>query len=139
MIRIAFYWNTRDPWRRVDLFRPIISRASRVLRRDAEIACTFVDARTSRTWNARYRGKHHPANVLSVGWDSPEGIAGDILLCPAVIRRESRKFGMSFARRASHLFIHGILHCYGYDHQSLYQQKRMESREVYCLGYNPYV
>ena len=85
------------------------------------IAC--VDEKTSRELNKKYRGKNKPTNILSFPLRKD---MGEIVLCPAVIKREAKKFGRTFDKFLSFLVIHGILHLDGMKHGST-----MEEREKF--------
>jgi probable rRNA maturation factor len=112
----------------------------------AEIALQVVSAATSRRLNHRYRGKDEPTNVLSFPASAPPGATprplGDIVVCPAVLKREARAQGKSERAHWAHLVVHGTLHLVGYDHQNGADASRMERREIAVLrrlGFpNPY-
>ena len=44
------------------------------------------------------------------------GMLGDIVLCPAVTRRQASEHGRSANAEAEYLLVHGMLHLLGYDH-----------------------
>lgn len=79
-----------------------------------------------------------PTNVLAFGWKSEEGaIIGDILLCQSVIRSEAP--GVRFRKRLDHLFVHGLLHVLGFNHERGERASRaMERLETTILGWDPY-
>jgi len=112
----------------------------------AELALQLVSAAASRRLNHRYRGKDQPTNVLSFPATAPPGVAprplGDIVICPAVLRREAREQGKPERAHWAHLVVHGALHLVGYDHENDADASRMERREIAVLrrlGYpNPY-
>jgi probable rRNA maturation factor len=112
----------------------------------AEIALQVVSAAASRRLNHRYRGKDKPTNVLSFPATAPPGAAprplGDIVICPAVLKREAREQGKPERAHWAHLVVHGTLHLVGYDHQNGADASRMERREIAVLrrlGFpNPY-
>ena len=83
--------------------------------------------------NGRYRGRKQPTNVLSFPFDDlpgvSSGILGDILVCPAVLRREVADSTTSLDAHWAHMVIHGVLHLCGYDHQSDRDATVMEGLE----------
>ncbi len=115
-------------------------------RMDAEINVQIVDAQTIQSLNNQYRGKNMPTNVLSFPAELPAWIdsrlVGDIVLCPAVIRAESRQFNKSVNSRWAHMLVHGTLHLLGMTHDEEQQQQKMETMEQKImneLGYDdPY-
>ena len=48
--------------------------------------------------------------------EPPEGLLGDIVLCPAVTSRQAAEHGRSANAEAEYLLVHGLLHLLGYDH-----------------------
>ena len=68
---------------------------------------------------------------------------GDLVICPKVVRREAKAQGKSTNDHFLHLLLHGMLHLFGYDHQTARQARTMESREIAMLDKigisNPYM
>ena len=105
------------------------------------------------TLNSQFRGKPTPTNVLS--WPaedlSPdehgeepylpaEGdpkdplTLGDIALAYDTCAREAVEGDKPMADHVTHLIIHGLLHCLGYDHIQDEDASRMEALEVRILA-----
>lgn len=103
--------------------------------------------------NADFLGKLLPTNVLS--WPAadlaagPEGGApdqpvpgdtddpeplGDIALAYDTCAREAVEAGKAMADHVSHLIVHGLLHCLGYDHIRDSDAAVMEVLEVRILA-----
>jgi probable rRNA maturation factor len=116
--------------------------ACAALTRDARVTVRFVDSREGRALNARYRNRHYATNVLTFVYDDAVPLAGDLVLCVPVLRREARAQGKTFRAHCAHLVIHGMLHLQGYDHERAAEARRMEVRErriLARLGYaDPY-
>jgi len=118
-------------------WQALLSVTNAVLRRSARISCTFVSSQTIRTLNRRYRGKNRPTNVLSFGWESSSGdVMGDVVLCRSVIRAEVKS--VQYNNHLDHLFVHGILHVLGYDHERPTDVRKMEALEKKILARDPY-
>ena len=91
------------------------------LERNAAITVRFVGAAEGRALNRAYRGRDYATNVLSFDYgDGGRGqiLAGDIVLCAPVLRREARAQGKALQAHVAHLAVHGALHLQGHDHQS---------------------
>ncbi|MBI1173296.1 rRNA maturation RNase YbeY [bacterium] len=103
--------------------------------------------------NAMFRKKDLPTNVLSWPYDDlsaeAEGGApalpdpgtaddptsfGDIALAFETCEREAAEAGKPMADHVTHLIIHGLLHCLGYDHVRDGDAARMEGLEVQILA-----
>lgn len=110
---------------------------------DAEIAAL----------NQRFRGKAAPTNVLS--WPAfplapgpdgrppappvrapgapPVGL-GDLALAAETVAREAQSGNLVLVDHATHLIMHGVLHCLGYDHETEAQAAVMEGIERRALA-----
>jgi len=111
----------------------------------AAITVRFVGAAEGRKLNRTYRGLDCATNVLSFSYGNREcgkALAGDIVLCAPVLRREARAQRKTLAAHVAHLTVHGALHLQGHDHQSPGAAARMEALEkriLAKLGYpDPY-
>ncbi|MBD1204077.1 MAG: rRNA maturation RNase YbeY [Rhodobacteraceae bacterium] len=103
--------------------------------------------------NADFRGKPQPTNVLS--WPSEERAAdvaggvpdlpvpggaeepcelGDIAIAFETCEREAAEQGKPMVEHVTHLVVHGLLHCLGYDHVDEADAAVMESLEVRILA-----
>jgi probable rRNA maturation factor len=103
--------------------------------------------------NAEFRGKPQPTNVLSwPAWDlaadtdgaapdapeqgtveNPESL-GDIALAYDTCAREAEGAARPMADHVTHLVVHGLLHCLGYDHIRDGDAGVMEGTEVRILA-----
>jgi len=103
----------------------------------AAITVRFVGVAEGRALNRSYRERDYATNVLSFGYgDSGEGriLAGDIVLCAPVLRREARAQSKALRAHVAHLAVHGALHLQGHDHQSPRAAARMEALEKRILA-----
>ena len=107
------------------------------LEQRAAITVRFVGTAEGRRLNLAYRGLDYATNVLSFDYgEAPRGqvLAGDLVLCVPVLRREARAQGKPLAAHIAHLAVHGALHLQGQDHQTPRAAARMEAREVKILA-----
>jgi probable rRNA maturation factor len=115
----------------------------RTLRLPASVTLRIVDEAEGRALNHDYRHKDYATNVLSFAYGEESGrLAGDIVLCAPVVRREAREQGKSLLAHYAHLTVHGVLHLQGFEHETEQQAREMEAIEVEILrklGFNdPY-
>ena len=112
------------------------------LARDAEITLRLVGEEEGRTINRDYRGKDYATNVLTFVYDGLPHLAGDIVICPAVVVREAGEQGKTVEAHFAHLVVHGVLHLHGHDHEEegeALEMERLETQIVTKLGYpDPY-
>jgi probable rRNA maturation factor len=103
----------------------------------SEIALLIVGTARSRALNRQYRGRDRATNVLSFPAApvarGPLRPLGDIVICPQVLRHEARAQGMPERDHWMHLFVHGVLHLVGHDHERETEARRMERLEVRVL------
>jgi probable rRNA maturation factor len=114
--------------------------------RGRELALKLVSQPQMRALNRQFRGKDQPTNVLSfpalpTQVSVPQPL-GDVVICPAVLRREALQQGKTLQAHWAHLVVHGTLHLAGFDHEQARDAQRMERREIAVLrslGFNnPY-
>lgn len=86
-----------------------------------DLTLHFVGTKRAVTINRLSRQKDYSPNVLSFPYSDN---LGEIVICPAVAKREATDFSMTYEGYVGFLFIHGLLHLKGYDHG-----KEMETLE----------
>lgn len=92
----------------------------------AELSILLVDEETMSAYHEKYMGEPGPTDVLSFpmdelrppddGEEPPEGLLGDIVLCPSVTSRQAAAHGRTADAEAEYLLVHGLLHLLGFDH-----------------------
>lgn len=103
-----------------------------------EISLLLTDNATIHQLNLAYRGKDAPTDVLSFAME--EGAAfttavdeprmlGDIVISREKAQEQACLYGHSQDREEVFLFIHGLLHLLGYDHE----RSEEEEREMFAL------
>ena len=96
--------------------------------------------------NQRYRGQNQSTNVLSFPIeplpDIRTDLLGDIVVCGPVVDREAAIHHKLPIGHWAHMVVHGLLHLFGYDHESDKDAMEMEALErsvLKRLGYSdPY-
>lgn len=74
--------------------------------------------------NSDYLNREGPTNVIAFAMRegafseiSPQ-LLGDVIISADTTAREARTGGMTFEARLDELLVHGILHLFGYDHET---------------------
>lgn len=103
-----------------------------------ELSLLFTDDAEIGSLNADWRGKPKPTNVLSFPAAAMPGMEvpplGDIAFGYETVRREAEEAGLTMTDHISHLFVHGLLHLLGYDHEVTAEAEAMERLEVAILA-----
>jgi len=92
----------------------------------AELSVICVDAGAMSELHVRWMDEEGPTDVLSFPMDElrpgnpdedpPEGLLGDVVLCPEVAAAQAASAGHSAEQEMRILLAHGILHLLGFDH-----------------------
>jgi probable rRNA maturation factor len=93
------------------------------------LSVALVGEKRMQELNRTYRGKNHPANVLS--FPMKEFGLGEVVLCPAQIRKDAKKYGILFKEELTRIFIHGLLHLVGYNHETKRDFQKMLHKEKF--------
>lgn len=80
------------------------------------ISLAFVDAKEIKKLNKNFRKKNKPTDVLSFALEE-NGYLGEIIICPEIVKENAKKYGVPTKQEIMKVFIHGILHLLGYDHE----------------------
>jgi probable rRNA maturation factor len=99
---------------------------------DMEVALLLVDESTIAGLNAKHLGHEGPTDVLAFPIDEPgesplagPAILGDVVLCPAVARRQATERGGAVHAELQLLTVHGLLHLLGMDHAEPDDEQKM--------------
>ncbi len=101
----------------------------------AELSILFVDVPAMTELHVRWMDEPGPTDVMSFPMDelrpgtedapSPEGILGDIVVCPEVATAQAAQAGHSPSEEMLLLVTHGILHLLGFDHAEPEEREEM--------------
>jgi probable rRNA maturation factor len=98
---------------------------------EKDLSIAIVAPSRIKELNKRYRKKDRPTDVLS--FEDKESW-GEIVICPAEVRRNAKKFNSNFKKELSRVLIHGVLHLLGYDHEKAKEEEKMKKKEEYYLN-----
>ena len=134
-----------------DFFEKIARKVFEVEKRkdNVSVEVVLLGQDRMRNINKKYAGKNQVTEVLSfsdeeikkptkkelVFIQSPEApkTLGEIVLCPSKIKKNAKKFRKNFEEELAFVFVHGLLHLLGYDHQNTEETKEMRKKEKEIL------
>ena len=128
-----------------------------------QVGALLCDSARMRDLNLQFRGKDSPTNVLSFPDDSapddstpdnaplddsavPAGASpravGELALAYGQLAAEANEEDKSLADHMTHLWVHGLAHLFGLDHETVGDAEEMEAAETAILARlgiaNPY-
>ncbi len=100
-----------------------------------DLGVIFVDEQPMTELHIQWMDEPGPTDVLSFPMDElrpgvddgplPEGILGDVVICPQVARLQADAAGHSMMDEVHLLLTHGILHLVGFDHAEPEEEREM--------------
>ena len=100
-----------------------------------DVGIVFVDEAPMTELHIRWMDEPGPTDVLSFPMDelrpgseevpSPEGVLGDIVVCPQVAIKQAEVAGHPVINEILMLVTHGMLHLVGFDHAEPEEEKEM--------------
>ncbi|MBT1176404.1 rRNA maturation RNase YbeY [Bifidobacterium callimiconis] len=100
----------------------------------SDLTIMFNDPESMAQLHERWMNLEGPTDVMSFPMDelrpgnarfTPEGVLGDIVICPYVAAEQARAAGHSTIQEMLLLTIHGTLHLLGYDHATPEEERQM--------------
>lgn len=146
---LTLHFNNQFDSRGATLFKALLKQAQKFLPpiSETEVELTLVNDATMRRLNHRMRGIDKPTDVLSFAnreIDDPairkavQYSLGEIIISMPAARRNADEIGQSLQEELRFLFLHGLLHILGYDHQTPEEEVEMMSLAYKILGRRPY-
>lgn len=112
--------------------------------RDLGLNIFFVRDPEIRTLNKSSRGKDTPTDVLSFSFVENREfmpfvkgevyMAGEIFLSLDTIARQAKEQNVEYEQEMMYMLVHGVLHVFGYDHQTDREERAMEKQAYLILG-----
>lgn len=91
---------------------------------DGQVGLIIVNDKKIHELNKKYRKKNRPTDVLSFPYGS--GI-GDIYISVDTAKKQAKERGHGLNKELDILFVHGLLHLFGFGHKNDKEEKTMES------------
>lgn len=139
------------PYFTAQFFEPLLKKALKILKSppifekipETEVELVLLDDPAMQAINKQTRGLDKPTDVLSfanreVVPATRRGSLGQIFISLPAAQRNADEMNQSLKKELHFLFIHGLLHILGYDHQTPADETKMMSIAYQILGRPPY-
>ncbi len=98
---------------------------------DKDVELILTDDNEIQELNKIHRQKDKPTDVLSFPLENIPGMPlGSIVISIDTAKKGAQEFGHSIDDEIKLLFIHGLLHLLGYDHETDNGEMREKEREI---------
>jgi probable rRNA maturation factor len=125
------------------LYLPLLKKTLLATKQDlnALVDVTITNNQTIRKFNAKYRNKDMATDVLSFAFlENAKKIKGQpvhlgqIIISYQKAFSQATAYGHSREREFSFLFVHGLLHLLGYNHETASDEQKMLDLQDKILG-----
>ncbi len=101
------------------------------------VSLAFLNKAEMKKLNNKFRKKNKPTDVLSFDLSTQGGsvfdgksFLGEIIICPDIVKENAKTCKVSVKSEMMKVFVHGILHLCGYDHEkSEKEADEMEAKQ----------
>lgn len=142
LIRIDFADYSDNPRANARIFEKALYAAEKILLREKGpkkvrgcISLALTDDSLIKKINNKYRHIDAPTDVVSLGWidekpfvsdvDRFENLIGEIFISVETAEKNAKEDGKDTSDELVFLFVHGLLHIFGYDHLQEAEKKSM--------------
>jgi probable rRNA maturation factor len=127
-----------------ELFLEVLKKATQLLEiPEKEVELVLVNDAEMQRINSETRGKNVPTDVLSFANREIEeesmrdsNSLGQIFISVETAAKNAAEMNQSLEEEMQFLFVHGVLHCVGYDHQNPEEEEKMKEMAYKILGRN---
>ena len=140
-------WNLMERAADIALRTEFSELENTELENEPELGVTVVDDSEILELNREYREKYSVTDVLSFPQfyghddlledlldDEAETLIGDVVICYEQAERQAKEYGTGLTREMLYLFVHSVMHLFGYDHMDEEEKAVMRTREEEVLS-----
>ena len=140
-------WNLMERAADIALMTEFSELENIELENEPELGVTVVDDSEILELNREYREKDSVTDVLSFPQfeghedlledlldDESETLIGDVVICFEQAERQAEEYGTGLTREMLYLFVHSVMHLFGYDHMDEEEKAVMRAREEEVLS-----
>ena len=110
-------------------------------KKESNLSIVLVGMTRMKNLNKRYRKKDKSTDVLSFPQPdkfpvTPRNEIGEVVICLQAVKKNAKKFNLTFQKELTRVLIHGILHLLGYEHEvSGKKEQEMMKKQKYYLNF----
>ncbi len=127
------------------LFKKLLMPAAAALRKEKKIKrgntysveLNLVGEKEIIRLNKKYHQKNHATDVISLSYFEKlmlDSFVGEIFICVPFAKEQAQRIVQPLAEELQFLFVHGLLHLFGYDHKKEKEEARMLGLTYRILG-----
>ena len=122
------------------VFKPVVDRLKKHLpKTKGDLNVIFVDDTKIHRLNKAYRHKDQPTDVLSFSYldrldPSTAPTIGEVFISVPRAKEQAPLYKNSLNQELEKLIVHGVLHIFGYDHETDKDYLKMSAMEERILG-----
>lgn len=103
------------------------------------VQLVLVSDANIKKYNRQYRGMNKPTDVVSLSYfDEPQfpgdDLVGEVIISVDTAKKQAREHGKTVLEEMQFLFVHGVLHVFGYDHEEPGERKIMFDLQDKIIG-----
>lgn len=103
--------------------------------KNLDLSIILIGPAKMRKLNKTYLRKNRVTDILAFSENSPPQNLGEIVICLREVKKNAKRYNLTFKKELARVLIHGILHLLGEDHEiSKKRAKEMEIKQEYYLS-----
>ncbi|WP_339020406.1 rRNA maturation RNase YbeY [Spiroplasma endosymbiont of Atherix ibis] len=137
---LEFNYETKKSLKEYEnLFRNLLVSAKKILHinKNLSLSVNYINEIKSKEINKQYREKEYVGDVISFPINDEFGIyeqldfkeVGDIFITFSEAQNKAKKYNHTIIEEMAWLFVHGLLHILGFDHET----NEQEAKEMFKL------
>ena len=150
MLRLEFENRVKSFKGSKKVFLPYLKKGEEVLAKfgkrgvSGTVMLTLTSDKEIHALNREYRGVDKPTDVLSFSYfdgerfpgdsDGKGDVVGEIVISVPTAKKQAKDHGKSLQEELQFLFVHGLLHVFGFDHIKKAQRKAMFDLQDNIIG-----
>ncbi|MEA2031720.1 MAG: rRNA maturation RNase YbeY [candidate division Zixibacteria bacterium] len=128
----------RIPWRKLETLFTAVTQNESTRADKGQVNLIMTTNSRLRALNHQFRDIDNATDVLSFNLDEPDdinSIFGEIYIAVPIATHQAKQYRATLSQELLRLTCHGLLHLYGYDHQTDSQRQEMlRLEEQYLLA-----